>query len=69
MDRLQEHCIEYLNLLLTNFKDENKMLVMELKNQNFKFNEIKRRIYIFIRSELVCLHKSCNNVSVNDIII
>ena len=44
------------------------MLVVKLKNQNFKFNELKRRISSFIRYKPACLHKFCNNVRVNDII-
>ena len=35
---------------LTDFKDEIKMLVIKLKNQNLKYNELKRRISSFIRS-------------------
>ena len=53
---------------LTDFKDETKMLVIKLKNQNFKFNELKRRISSFMRSKPACLHKFSNNVTVNDII-
>ena len=44
------------------------MLVIKLKDQNFKFNEVKRRISSFIRSKPACLHKLCNNVKINDII-
>ena len=54
--------------MLTDFKDEIKMLVIKLKNQNFKFNEMKRRISSFVRSNPAFLHKFCNNVRVNDII-
>ena len=41
-----------------------KMLVMKLKNQNFKFNELKSHISCFIRSKPACLHKLCNNVRI-----
>ena len=40
---------------------------MKSKAQNFKFNELKRRIFSFIKSEPACLHTFCNNVRVHDI--
>ena len=48
---LRENRIEYVNLLqgFLIFKDEIKMLVIKFKNQNFKYNELKRRISSFIR--------------------
>ena len=45
---LLQNCIEYVNL--TDLKDEIKMLVLKLKNQNLKFNKLKTRIPSFIRS-------------------
>ena len=45
---LLQNCIEYVNLI--DLKDEIKMLVLKLNNQNFKFNKLKTRISSFIRS-------------------
>ena len=43
------------------------MLVMKLKNQIFKLNELQRRISSFTRSKAACLHKFCNNARLKDI--
>ena len=68
---LQEKCIKckiFKSFTRFNdFKDENKMLVVKLKKQHFKFIKLKRRISSFIRSIPVCLMFASifSNVSVN----
>ena len=50
------------------FKDEVRMLMKKLKNQNFDVNELKKRICNVIKSKPACFHKFCKNVKLEDFI-
>ena len=50
------------------FKDEVRMSMKKLKNQNFDVNELKKLICNVIKSKPACFHKFCKIFKLEDLI-